>query len=320
MTPDIADIRGLLEADADAAHLMPPDPQRLLAAAHRAHRRRISAAGGALIVILGGAAAITAAVQRADTSETNTIVPAGPSASAADPRVEALQTPIVLAHGRVRFDPAGELPPGSASYETLLSNDRWAANSGSLRLVYALLSDDDPASYLLSRKLGVEPPLHLVRRPAVLLIHSAPNYANGLPVTQFIALDPTSAQPLLRGNASDPQPASTCAGDVSLATSTGRTVALQGERAIAITLHVGESITLRATGSCGGQVSGTPQSSGVVEVVGTGLPRTFRAVGVGKVALQFFYPMCAQMPAPAPNSCLGGVSGAGLAEVSVKAP
>lgn len=107
-----------------------------------------------------------------------------------------------------------------------------------------------------------------------------------------------------------------CAGTVTLVSSTGDRIVIGSQPPPQITLRVGDVLSIVADGVCASSVGATPQSDGVLRSdTADGHPKRFIAVGTGSVVVVVYHPMCAALP-PDPQ-CGGGVADDGAAEVIV---
>jgi hypothetical protein len=114
-----------------------------------------------------------------------------------------------------------------------------------------------------------------------------------------------------------PVAATGCVGVVTLTTTNGTRLVVQRDVRPTLIVEVGDRININANGSCGGQLSATPQSAGVLQPADAEVPaRSWAAVAPGTVLLGFAHPMCANLHMP---DCRGGVSGDGNVIVRVNA-
>lgn len=110
-----------------------------------------------------------------------------------------------------------------------------------------------------------------------------------------------------------------CAGTVSLVSSSGDRVILGTQIPVRMTMRVGDVLTIVADGPCESALSATPQSDGVLSANSADeVPNRFVAVAIGTVEVTVSHPMCANMRSPDPQ-CSGGVAVAGNAEITVTA-
>ena len=118
MSMDVAALRGLLEDEADAAGLRPPDVETLLRLVRRRSRRRAQLGAGLGVALGGGVAAVIAAVVVVSASGSGeaTVIPAAPLGP------EPAATSMLV-------DPIGHLPDG-----VTVSNFRTMPQIGNARL------------------------------------------------------------------------------------------------------------------------------------------------------------------------------------------
>lgn len=83
-----------------------------------------------------------------------------------------------------------------------------------------------------------------------------------------------------------------------------------------LTVRVGDTIQLRATGDCAYSVTGAPQNSRLRAVSGPG-SKSYQAVRPGVVDLAITMPMCARPPTSTAAPCAGGVRLLGIARLSI---
>jgi hypothetical protein len=88
-----------------------------------------------------------------------------------------------------------------------------------------------------------------------------------------------------------------------------------------VTVRVGDTIRLHATGNCTETVAAYPQNSRLRVVEEPGYPETgsryYKAVRPGVVRLVTFMPMCASPSDSPTQQCIGGVRRMGTALVTV---
>lgn len=107
-----------------------------------------------------------------------------------------------------------------------------------------------------------------------------------------------------------------CAGTVTLVSTTGDRIVIGSQPPPQMTLRVGDVLTIVADGVCASSVGATPQSDGILRSDSAdGHPKRFIAVGTGTVVVVVYHAMCAAMQ-PDPQ-CRGGVADDGAAEVIV---
>jgi hypothetical protein len=181
-----------------------------LAQRHRRQgRRRWGAAGTAAVAV--AALVIWAGTGGSPSAGKARLVPVSPPTSALSPGVVGITTPIVLAGGALRLDPAGAPPMSTLAAQRLLAADvptPYGGQTAPTQLLYGAFTRTPGTSGTLC--CGEHAPRSFNHRPAVWIVDhwSVDDGGKPVPVTAYTAVDPATAKLLFNFTSDGPPPPS----------------------------------------------------------------------------------------------------------------